>query len=44
MTIRCVIVDDEQPARDELRFLLSSFDDVEIIGDVFIPYGFFFVF
>ncbi|MFT5697673.1 MAG: DNA-binding LytR/AlgR family response regulator [Desulforhopalus sp.] len=34
MKIRCIIVDDEQPARDELRYLLSSFDDVEIIGDV----------
>jgi len=34
MLIRCIIVDDEQPARDELRYLLSSFDDVEIIGDV----------
>jgi DNA-binding LytR/AlgR family response regulator len=34
MTIRCIIVDDEQPARDELRYLLSSFEDIEIIGDV----------
>lgn len=34
MKIRCIIVDDEQPARDELRYLLSSFDDIEIIGDV----------
>lgn len=34
MKIRCLIVDDEQPARDELRYLLSSFDDVEVIGDV----------
>lgn len=34
MTIRCIIVDDEQPARDELRYLLSSFTDIEIIGDV----------
>lgn len=34
MIIRCIIVDDEQPARDELRYLLSSFDDIEIIGGV----------
>lgn len=34
MKIRCIIVDDEQPARDELRYLLSSFDDIEIIGNV----------
>lgn len=34
MTIRCIIVDDEQPARDELRYLLSFFEDIEIIGDV----------
>ncbi len=34
MIIRCIIVDDEQPARDELRYLLSSFTDIEIIGDV----------
>ena len=33
MSIRCVLVDDEQPARDELRYLLSSYDDVEIIGE-----------
>ncbi|TKB27568.1 response regulator transcription factor [Desulfopila sp. IMCC35006] len=34
MIIRCIIVDDEQPARDELRYLLSSFTDIEITGDV----------
>lgn len=34
MKIRCIIVDDEQPARDELRYLLSSFNDIEIVGDV----------
>ncbi len=34
MKITCIIVDDEQPARDELRYLLSSFNDIEIIGDV----------
>lgn len=34
MMIRCIIVDDEQPARDELRYLLSLFNDIEIIDDV----------
>ena len=33
MTIRCVIVDDEAPARDELRYLLGSHDTVEIVGE-----------
>jgi two-component system, LytTR family, response regulator LytT len=32
MTITTLIVDDEQPARDELVFLLKGFPDVEIIG------------
>ncbi|WP_320170548.1 LytTR family DNA-binding domain-containing protein [Maridesulfovibrio sp.] len=30
--IRCVLIDDELPAIDELAFLLSDFDDVEIVG------------
>jgi DNA-binding LytR/AlgR family response regulator len=30
---RCLIVDDEAPARDELRHLLSHFDDVEVVGE-----------
>ena len=30
--IRVMIVDDEQPARDRLRRLLSGFDDIHIIG------------
>jgi two-component system LytT family response regulator len=30
--IRVMIVDDEQPARDRLRRLLSGFDDIQIIG------------
>jgi DNA-binding LytR/AlgR family response regulator len=33
MKIRCVIVDDEAPARDELRYLLSGYDDVDIVGE-----------
>jgi DNA-binding LytR/AlgR family response regulator len=30
---RCLIVDDEAPARDELRHLLQRFDDVEVVGE-----------
>ena len=30
--IGALIVDDEQPARDELAFLLKSFPDVEVVG------------
>lgn len=30
--IRCILVDDETPALDELSFLLSEFEDIEIIG------------
>lgn len=33
MRARCLIVDDEAPARDELRHLLSGFDDVEVVGE-----------
>jgi len=33
MTIRSLIVDDEQPARDELRYLLSRYNDIEFIGE-----------
>lgn len=32
MKITALIVDDEQPARDELAFLLKGFPDVEIVG------------
>ena len=32
MKITALIVDDEQPARDELAFLLKSFPDVELVG------------
>ena len=30
---RCLIVDDEAPARAELRFLLDDFDDVQVVGE-----------
>ncbi len=33
MKIRCIIADDEQPARDELRYLLSRHEDIEIAGE-----------
>jgi DNA-binding LytR/AlgR family response regulator len=33
MTIRAVIVDDEQPARDELRYLLASHADLAVVGE-----------
>lgn len=33
MTLRTLIVDDEQPARDRLRQLLASHPDVEIAGE-----------
>ncbi len=32
MKISTLIVDDEQPARDELAFLLKGFSDVEMVG------------
>src|SRR5437667_12057002 len=32
MKITTLTVDDEEPARDELAFLLTSFPDVEIVG------------
>jgi DNA-binding LytR/AlgR family response regulator len=30
---RCLIVDDESPAREELRHLLGAFDDVVVVGE-----------
>ncbi len=33
MTLRAVIVDDEAPARDELRYLLAAHPDVEVAGE-----------
>ncbi|MGX7948913.1 LytR/AlgR family response regulator transcription factor [Oleidesulfovibrio alaskensis] len=32
MTIRCIVVDDEPPARDEMVYLLSRFADVQVAG------------
>lgn len=33
MTARCLIVDDEAPARAELRYLLTQFDHVQVVGE-----------
>ncbi|MGI9953164.1 LytTR family DNA-binding domain-containing protein [Moorellaceae bacterium AZ2] len=33
MNLRALIVDDEYPARQELRFMLQEFKDVEIVGE-----------
>jgi DNA-binding LytR/AlgR family response regulator len=33
MPARCLIVDDESPAREELRHLLDAFDDVVVVGE-----------
>ncbi|WP_347491116.1 LytR/AlgR family response regulator transcription factor [Desulfoscipio sp. XC116] len=33
MKLKALIVDDEYPARQELRFLLSSFNNIEIVGE-----------
>lgn len=33
MKLRALLVDDESPARKELRYLLQSFDDVQIVGE-----------
>lgn len=30
---RCLIVDDEAPAREELRYLLDAFEDVQVVGE-----------
>ncbi|MFV0420899.1 LytR/AlgR family response regulator transcription factor [Oleidesulfovibrio sp.] len=32
MTIRCIVVDDEPPARDEMVYLLSGIADVQLVG------------
>lgn len=32
-TIRTFIVDDEQPSRNELRYLLGKFEDVRVVGE-----------
>lgn len=31
--IKCIIVDDEMPAREELKYLLQEFEDIEVIGE-----------
>ena len=33
MTVRALIVDDEAPARSELRYLLQAHPDVEVVGE-----------
>lgn len=33
MKLKALIVDDEYPARKELRFLLNAFDNVEVVGE-----------
>ncbi|MFA6808382.1 MAG: LytTR family DNA-binding domain-containing protein [Eubacteriales bacterium] len=33
MKLRALLVDDESPARKELRFLLQSFPDIQIVGE-----------
>lgn len=33
MRARCLIVDDEAPARADLRYLLSRFDHVQVVGE-----------
>ena len=33
MTLRVLIVDDEAPARSELRYLLGAHPDVEVVGE-----------
>jgi two-component system LytT family response regulator/two-component system response regulator LytT len=32
MKINCILIDDEQPAREELAYLLSKYSEIEIIG------------
>lgn len=31
--LRCLIVDDEMPAREELRYILSGIDNIKIVGE-----------
>lgn len=33
MVLKCLVVDDEEPARDELIFFLSKIDSVEVAGE-----------
>ncbi|MBB6215666.1 DNA-binding LytR/AlgR family response regulator [Anaerosolibacter carboniphilus] len=31
--MRCIVVDDEAPAREEIKYLLQKYNDIEIIGE-----------
>ncbi|MFT9494058.1 LytR/AlgR family response regulator transcription factor [Anaerosolibacter sp.] len=31
--MRCIIVDDEAPAREEIKYLLQKYSDIEIVGE-----------
>jgi len=31
--LKALIIEDEQPARDELKYLLSEYEDIEIVGE-----------
>lgn len=33
MEIRCIVIDDEPPARDELTYLLTRIDDVSVVAE-----------
>jgi DNA-binding LytR/AlgR family response regulator len=33
LTLRALLVDDESPARGELRYLLSAHPEVEVVGE-----------
>ncbi|MGD9679251.1 MAG: LytR/AlgR family response regulator transcription factor, partial [Vulcanibacillus sp.] len=33
MQLRALIVDDEYPAREELRFLLSNYENIKVVGE-----------
>ena len=33
MELKTIIVDDEKPARDELRFLISSYPQIKLVGE-----------
>jgi len=37
VSIRALLVDDEAPARSELRYLLAEHDDVEVVGEAASP-------
>lgn len=37
MRTRALIVDDEAPAREELRYLLADFEDVQVVGEATNP-------